>query len=184
MPSALAFRYARALAEVITKPGSKTNEQAAMAELASFEQLMAASGALKTALQSPAVPPVRKRAVVTHLAKMLPVSDVVRRFLFVLIDHRRTGILHEISEAFEAVMDERLGIARAEVSSARPLTDRQQQEVIAGLARLTGKQARARFFVREDLIGGVTARIGSTVYDGSIRGHLDALKHKLAGVES
>ncbi len=184
MPSALAFRYARALADVVTKPESGIDAQAVAAELAGFERLIEESADLRTALESPAVPPPKKRAVVARLAKELPVSDVVRRFLFVLVDHRRAALLHDVVEAFEAVMDERLGIARADVASARPLSEGQQQQVIAGLAKLTGKQARARFRIESGLIGGVMARVGSTVYDGSIRGQLDALRQRLAGVGS
>lgn len=184
MPSALAMRYARALADVVTKPGSRIDAQAAAVEMGSFERLLAESADLKIALESPAVPPPRKRAVAGRLAKDLEISDVVRRFLFVLIDHRRTALLHEIREGFESVIDERVGIARAEVVSARPLSAPQQQEIIAGLARLTGKQTRAQFRVQDDLIGGVMARIGSTVYDGSVRGQLEALKQRLAGVET
>jgi F-type H+-transporting ATPase subunit delta len=183
MPGALALRYARALADVVTKPGSATGAQTVLAELTAFERLLVESADLKVALESPAVPPPRKRAVIAGLARALPISPVVERFLFVLIDHRRAALLHDIPEAFESVVDERLGIARADVLSARPLSEPQQQEVVAGIVRLTGKQARARFSVREDLIGGVVARIGSTVYDGSIRGRLDALEQRLAGVE-
>jgi F-type H+-transporting ATPase subunit delta len=184
MLGALAMRYARALADVVTAPGSKIDARAASAELGAFERLLAESADLKTALESPAVPPPRKRAVAGRLAKDLALSDVIRRFLFVLIDRRRTALLHEIGEAFESVMDERLGIARAEVLSARPLSAPQQQEIVAGLARLTGKQTRAQFGVQDDLIGGVMARIGSTVYDGSVRGQLEALRQRLAGTGS
>jgi F-type H+-transporting ATPase subunit delta len=184
MPSALAMRYARALADVVTKPGSPVNAEAVVAEIGGFTRLLDEAPAIRTALESPAVAPPRKRAVVGRLAKQIGLSDVVRRFLFVVIDHRRTALLGEVSAAFESVMDERLGIARAEVASARPLDERQRQEIIAGLAKLTGRQARAQFRIDKDLIGGVTARVGSTVYDGSIRGQLEGLRQRLAGVES
>lgn len=184
MPGALAMRYARALADVVMEPGSGIDAQAAAAEMGSFERLLAESADLRIALESPAVPPPRKRAVAGRLAKDLGISDAVRRFLFVLIDHRRTALLNEIREGFESIVDERLGIARAEVVSARPLSAPQRQEIVAGLARLTGKQTRAQFSVQDGLIGGVLARIGSTVYDGSVRGQLEALKQRLAGVET
>jgi F-type H+-transporting ATPase subunit delta len=183
MPTVLAFRYARALADVVARTVPGIEAQAVDAQLGSFVDLLAASPALKTAIESPSVPPQRKRAVVARVAGEL-LSDVVRRFIFVLIDHRRIALAAEIREAFQQVMDERLGIARAEVVSARPLSEPQQQEMIAGLATLTGKKARARFRVEDRLIGGVVARIGSTVYDGSIRGQLDAIRLRLSGVES
>ena len=184
MPGALAFRYARSLADVATKPGSAVDVEALKAQLTAFANLVAESPDLKIALESPAIQPAKKRAVAAQLAKQLGATDLVRRFLCVLIDHRRTALLGDIREAFEAVADERMGIARAEVTSARPLSEPQQKQVLAGLTRLTGKETRAEFKVEESLIGGVVARIGSTVYDGSVRGQLDALRQRLAGVES
>lgn len=182
MPGALSFRYARALADAAAAPDARVDAQTITGELVRFEELLHQSPELKTALDSPAVPPPRKRAVVARLARELPLSDLVRRFLFVLIDHRRASLLAETREAFEAVMDERLGIARADVVSARPLSEQEQRQMIAGIARLTGKQARARFRVDESLTGGVMARVGSTVYDGSVRGQLNVLRRRLAGV--
>jgi F-type H+-transporting ATPase subunit delta len=182
MPTALASRYARALADVVLKTGAKA--EAVLAELDGFRQALAVSPDLKRALESPAVPPARKHAVIAQLEKMLAGAGLVRRFLMVLIDHRRMGLLEEIREAFETEMDERLGIASAEVTSARPLNERQRAEVLRGLSRLTGRQTRARFAVREELIGGTVAQIGSTVYDGSVRGQLEGLRQRLAGRET
>src|SRR5436190_1028751 len=129
---------------------------------------------------SPAVPPARKRTVVGRIADMLKLSRVARNFLYVLIDRRRIAALETVLHSFEIIVDERLGFARAEVSSARELTDAQRTTLNAQLERLTGKRVRMRFAVDPALIGGVTARIGSTVYDGSVRGQLDSLGRKLA----
>jgi F-type H+-transporting ATPase subunit delta len=73
---------------------------------------------------------------------------------------------------------------RADVASARELTPAERERILASLARLTGRQARARFRVERGLIGGAMARIGSTVYDGSVRGQLQGLKQRLVGVAS
>jgi F-type H+-transporting ATPase subunit delta len=182
MPRALAFRYARALADLVLETGSAADPGAVTAEIESFERALEACPDLRLALASPTVPPARKRAVVGRLAKTLPLSSLVVRFLYVLIDHRRAALLADVREAFEAVVDERLGIVRADVASARALSPAQRERILAALARLTGKQARARFRVDQSLIGGVVARIGSTVYDGSILGQLHGLKQRLAGV--
>jgi F-type H+-transporting ATPase subunit delta len=72
-------------------------------------------------------------------------------------------------------------VARVDVVSARELTLAQRGAIVAEVGRVTGRQARAQFSIREDLIGGVVARVGSTVFDGSVRGQLEALKHRLAG---
>jgi F-type H+-transporting ATPase subunit delta len=181
MPGALAFRYGRALADLALPA---LDPAAIAAELGLFEQTLAECRDLQIALESPTVPPARKRAVIARLAGLLPFSDLVRRFLCVLTDHRRTALIGEVREAFEAVVDERLGIVRADVVSAKPLAERERQEIVGTLTRLTRKQARALFRVEDGLIGGVVARIGSTVYDGSIRGQLQGLRQKLAGAGS
>ena len=86
----------------------------------------------------------------------------------------------EIAGAFEAAVDERLGRVRAGVASAAPLSRANEEALRAELARMTGKQVRCEFQVKPELIGGVSVRIGSTIYDGSARGQLDALAAKLS----
>jgi F-type H+-transporting ATPase subunit delta len=85
-----------------------------------------------------------------------------------------------VLHSFEIIVDERLGFARAEVSSARELTEPQRTAIGSQLERMTGKRIRMQYAVDPSLIGGVVARIGSTVYDGSVRGQLDTLGRKLA----
>jgi len=178
--SAVASRYASALADVVTAGGSALGPQAAVAELRDFESLLQSSPELHNALLTPAVPVGRKRAVVGRLADLLKLSRIARNFLFVLIDHRRITSLPQIIQSFEEIVDERLGYARAEVASARELTEPQRTALNAQLERLTGKRIRMRFSVDESLIGGVVARIGSTVYDGSLRGQLASLESRLS----
>ena len=178
--SAVATRYANALADVVTATGSTVKPQDVLSELRGFAASWRDSVALQNALMSPAVPPARKRAVVGRIADMLKLSRVARNFLYVLIDRRRIAALETVLHSFEIIVDERLGFARAEVSSARELTDAQRTTLNAQLERLTGKRVRMRFAVDPALIGGVMARIGSTVYDGSVRGQLEILGRKLA----
>jgi F-type H+-transporting ATPase subunit delta len=96
------------------------------------------------------------------------------------VDHRRIAILSEIIRSFEETVDERLGFARAEIQTARELSESQRASLVPRLERLTGKRVRPHFSVDEALIGGVVARIGSTVYDGSVRGQLASLERRLA----
>jgi F-type H+-transporting ATPase subunit delta len=167
------------LADLVTKPGSALQPQEVARELETFESALGVSAGLRSALLSPAVPPPRKRAVINELVHALALSDLVKRFLFVLIDHRRTELLPEIREAFQSEMDARTGVLRADVTAARELTSAQRERLAQGLARLTGRQVRTRFSVRPELIAGLVTRIGSTVYDGSLRGQLEALKKQL-----
>jgi F-type H+-transporting ATPase subunit delta len=177
--SAVATRYASALADVVTAGGSSLSPQDAMTQLRSFEAVLQSSLELQNALTTPAVPGNRKKAVVGRLVDLLKLSRIARNFLYVLIDHRRITSLSEIIQSFEQIVDERLGFARAEVSSARELTEAQRIALNAQLERLTGKRIRTRFSVNESLIGGAVARIGSTVYDGSLRGQLASLETRL-----
>jgi F-type H+-transporting ATPase subunit delta len=117
--------------------------------------------------------------VVNRIADALQLSRIPRNLLFVLIDHRRIASLAGIIQTLEVVLDERLGFARAEVSSPRELTGEQRAALNSRLEQLTGKRIRMRFAVDDSLIGGVVARIGSTVYDGSVRGELASLGRRL-----
>jgi F-type H+-transporting ATPase subunit delta len=178
--SAVATRYANALADVVSPGTSALRPETALAELRGFESALHESPELKNALSSPAVPVGRKRAVVGRIGDILKISPITRNFLFVLIDHRRIASLTDILHSFELIMEERLGFARAEISSARELTDKQRTALNAQLEQLTGKRIRMRYTVDESLIGGAVARIGSTVYDGSVRGQLQTLERRLS----
>ena len=99
--------------------------------------------------------------------------------MYVLIDHRRTAMLGEILTSLESQLDERRGIIRAQVQSSRPLDEAQRQQIEAALGRATGKQVFGQYKVDEALIGGLVARVGSRVYDGSVRGQLQAMRVRL-----
>ncbi len=179
MPAALASRYARALVDVVTSPTSQLRPEAAVEQLKSFQVVLEGSQELRNALSSPAVAPARKRAVVSRLAESLSVNRVIRNFLLVVVDHRRSGVIAEMVHAFEALLDERLGIVQADVRAAHDLDQPEQTSLARELSRLTGKQVHLKVAVDPELIGGVVARIGSTVYDGSVRGQLDAMGRRL-----
>jgi F-type H+-transporting ATPase subunit delta len=179
MASAAANRYAKALVDVVMAPGSALKPEDAVQQLRAIEQTIARSGELQNALMTPAIQNSRKRGVMGRIADHLGVSKLIRNFIFVVIDHRRIGIIGEIREAFELLLDERLGFVRAEVSTAAPLDQKRSSELESELSELTGKRMRLNFSVDPALIGGVVARIGSTVYDGSVRGQLQQLRRQL-----
>ena len=179
MLSAVATRYAGALVDVVSAPGSKLDPAAALKELHALNELIRDSPNLRSALLSPAVSPARKRAVVARLIEPMGIAQVVRNFLFVIIDHRRVGNFGSIVEAFDTLLDQRLGLVQARVASAQPLTESQQTALGAELSRLAGKKAKLRFSLDPALVAGVVARVGSLVYDGSLRGQLDRLRTKL-----
>jgi F-type H+-transporting ATPase subunit delta len=179
MAAAVANRYARALVDVVTASTSTVQPEDAVRQLRAVGEMLAGSLELRTALLTPAIANSRKRAVIGRLLGEMSVSDLIRNFVYVIINHRRIGLLAEISEAFELLMDQRLGFVRAEVTSASALDARRSASLEAELSRLTGKKMRLRFAVDSSLLGGALARIGSTVYDGSIRGQLQQLRRQL-----
>jgi F-type H+-transporting ATPase subunit delta len=179
MPQALSNRYARALADAALAPGASQDARQVLAELRIFTTMLRDSVELKNVLLSPAVSVSKKRSVIGRFADSLPLSRLVRNFLFVVIDRRRVDLLSEIADAFEIALDERMGIVRAEVSSATPLNDGQQADLQQELSRVAGKQVRCKFSIDPELIGGVVARIGSTVYDGSVRTQLHNMRERL-----
>jgi len=183
--SAVAARYANALADVVsnpaaTAPGSALQPQDAVKELRAFEAVLAESHDLREVLHTPAITGSRKKAVVGRLADLLKLSRISRNFLLVLIGHRRIALLAEILQAFEIILDERAGYIRAEIASASALGDAQRAQIGAELEKIAGKRIRTAWSVDESLIGGVVAKVGSTVYDGSVRGSLESLGRRLS----
>lgn len=172
-------RYANALVDVILSPNSGVEPAHAIEQLRAFNAAVQSSADLQSVLASPAISAPRKRAVIKDIAGVLGVSTVVGNFVLVLSDHRRTGGLAAIADAFEKALDERLGFVQAEVRSAFELNGPQRDELSSELSKLAGSKLRMRFEVDPDLIGGVAARIGSKVYDGSVRGQLAELRYRL-----
>jgi F-type H+-transporting ATPase subunit delta len=178
--SAVVNRYANALADVVLSPGSDVTPPEAIAQLRAFDDTVRSSSDLRSVLASPAIPVARKRAVIKDIAQRLGMARVVRNFVLVLSDHRRAAGLDQMVDAFELLLDERLGFVRAEVKSAFELNAAQERELSAQLGKLAGAPVRLRFDVDPELIGGVTAKIGSKVYDGSVRGQLAEMRKRLA----
>src|ERR1700722_10962315 len=177
--SAVAARYANALADVVTADNSALQPQDAVRELRAFEAVLNQSHDLREALHTPAIAGSRKKAVVGRLADLLNLSRISRNFLLVLIGHRRIVLLGEILQTFEIVLDERNGYIRADVASPTALGHAQRAQLVAELEKLTGKRIRPAYTVDESLIGGVVAHVGSTMYDGSVRGALESLGKRL-----
>jgi F-type H+-transporting ATPase subunit delta len=178
--STIVNRYANALAYVLIAPNSEVRPADALAQLRNFYSSAAAVPELQAVLASPAVSKDRKRAVIRAISAALGLSRTALNFLLVLSDRRRWHALHEIIEALDAVLDDHLGFERAEVRSAYQLSDQQRDALASELARIAGRKVRLSLAVDPELIGGVTARVGSTVYDGSVRGHLAKMRQDLA----
>jgi F-type H+-transporting ATPase subunit delta len=107
---------------------------------------------------------------------LLDLAPHTLSFLLVVLQHDRMAHLAEIAEAFDSLLNERLGIVVAAVRSARPLEEPEKQELASALRARTGKQVEMTFTLDPGLIAGVVAQVGSTIYDGSVRGQLERLR--------
>jgi F-type H+-transporting ATPase subunit delta len=177
--AAVAPRYSRALVDVVTDKNPPLAPETARAELHAFLDAYKSSNDLRLVLANPAVSAPKKRALLERLGQAMALSRMTVNFLYVIADHRRMRILDEIVASFDALLDEKLGIARAQVTTAGELDPAARQKIEDALRRLTGKQVRAEYSVDPALIGGATTRVGSTVYDGSLRERLRQVRERL-----
>jgi F-type H+-transporting ATPase subunit delta len=181
MALALANRYASALAEVVTQTGSTVTGEAALGQLHDFQHALEVSEELRNILDSPAVTPADKRKLTACVAERLKMSAIMRNFLYVVIDHRRVTLLGEMIDALQNWIDSRNNVARIVITAARPIPEEQQEALIFKFGQVTGCTVSAEFAVAPELVGGVTVRFGSTIFDGSLRAQLNNLNHALLG---
>ncbi len=180
MPNlAVANQYAKALLDAVAKPSSGIQPEDALSQIEQFAEALKSSHEFHTILLSPAVQHLQKTHAIGRICDMLGIHGYVKNFLFIVTRHRRLDLLTEIRQRFQALLDESMGLVRAGVSAAQPLTPDQQAALEGVLARITGKQVRCGYTVDASLIGGAAVRVGSTMYDGSVRGQLEGLRRRL-----
>jgi F-type H+-transporting ATPase subunit delta len=178
-----ATRYARALFDITLT--EKRELEPAFEDLRGFATLVADHASLGRALTNPAIPASRKRAVVEALlARSGAMQPAVAKLLLLLADRDRLALLPEIARAFEARLMEHRQVVRAEVVTAVPLADARVDALRAGLARAMGRDVQLAARVDEAIIGGAVARIGSTVYDGSVTRQLERMKDALTAPDA
>ena len=170
-------QYANALADIALEQGAS---EPAAKQLESFAAAYEESAELRTFLASPAVSVEAKHEVLEKISNRLGASKIIRNFLFVIADHRRTQLIPEIVATFQQVLRQRQGVAEAEISSAVELTSAQKKELAATLARVTGKKIEPKYSLDPALLGGAVVRIGDTIYDGSLRSRLNEMRARLA----
>jgi F-type H+-transporting ATPase subunit delta len=176
--ASVASTYARAFADVIL--AAHLNPDRALAELRSIAGLLDESSDLRRVWENPAIPAEQKRGVLDAIAQRDGISKRVRNLVAILIDHRRTHFLRPIIRQLEKELDSRLGFAEAEITTAREIRDAEKREVEAQVANLTGKKVRAHYAQDASLLGGAVLRIGSTIYDGSVKGQLERMKEEIS----
>lgn len=172
-----AMRYARALFDVGLKEG---DPQRIEEELSAFASAVAGHEALGRVLVHPTIPPARKRATVEALiVKAGKMTPVLVKTLLLLAERDRLALLAEVAEAYRERLLEHQQVLRAEVTTAVALPDDRKAAIAGGLESATGRKVRMTTRVDPALIGGAVARIGSTVYDGSVARQLERLRERL-----
>jgi len=170
--------YARAFADVVM--AKHLDPLATQAEAQQIAQLAEKSRELREVWQDPTIPTDQKRAVLDGIVERAGISKPVRTCVAVVIDHGRTRFLTEIVAQFARELNRRLGFADARVTTIRELQPEERSVMERDLAGLTGKKIRATYQQDQSLLGGAVVRVGSTVYDGSVKGQLEKLRQLLA----
>jgi F-type H+-transporting ATPase subunit delta len=176
--ASVASTYARAFADVVL--GGSLNADQSIAELRTIATLLAESSELRRVWENPAIPAEQKRRVLDVIVQRDGISKQVRNLVAVLIDHRRVPFLDPIIRQLEKELDSRMGFAEAKITSARALGDTEKREFEGQVAKLTGKKVRAQYELDASLLGGAVVRVGSTIYDGSVKGQLEKIKEAIS----
>jgi len=175
--ASVASTYARAFADVVLN--AHLDASRAIGGLRLILSLLDESADLRRIWENPAVPAEQKRKLLDALVQRENIDRYARNLLAVLIDHRRIQFLGSITENLEKELDARLGFAEAKITSARELAEPEKRSLEAQIGKLTGKKVRARFALDPSLLGGAIVRVGSTIYDGSVKGKLEKIKEAI-----
>ena len=174
----VARRYATALADVAIE---RHEEKVVQNELDHWAAMIESSPQLKEVFANPTIVYDQKRKVLEDLIARTRVRDTSASFLRVLLKNQRLAQLREIAARYGQVLDERAGVLAGTVTTARPIAEELKKTLHETLSAATGHTVRLSFDTDEKIIGGLVARIGSTVFDGSVENHLERLADSLAG---
>lgn len=172
----IARRYGSALADVVLKSGETDTVKS---ELTQWAAMIESNAALYDTMSNPAIQHAQKEKLLESLLDRTKPSRTTANFLRVMLRNGRLQEIGAVRNKFEDELEQRRGIVSAEVTSARELPESERSELRARLEKLTGKQVSLNFSVDQNIIGGVVTRIGSTVYDGSVKTRLDNLREQL-----
>jgi F-type H+-transporting ATPase subunit delta len=175
----IARRYALALADVATE---RREAPLIQEELSKWQIMIDGNPLLREVLSNPTVAYDQKRKILNELIAKTRVRETTANFLRVLLRNQRITELGEINKKFAHILDDRSGVVAAQVTTARPISEESKAALEKKLTEITGRRVRFMFATDEELIGGLVARIGSTIYDGSVRNQLQEVERRLAGI--
>jgi F-type H+-transporting ATPase subunit delta len=172
-----AARYARAVLDVATKESADLD--AIARDLDEFVAFFKQQPAFEGLLLNPAIPAPRKRAAMEQITQRSGLNPIVSKLLVLLADRDRLRLLHDVSTIYRDLLADRQNVVRAEVTSAEPLSQDRVQAIEQRLASVTGKRVAMTTKVDKAILGGVVARVGSTVYDASLATQLKKIRDRL-----
>jgi len=174
---AFVVRYAEAFADVVTD--ARLDTAAIDHRFSDFLATWEGSVELRTFFVNPAVPAPQKIAILDKLNATLGMQKELRNLIAVLIQNDRIGHVVEVAAAYRSILQQQLGIRPAEIVTARELSAGERSSLVAELIKVAGAKIDPSFKLDSSILGGAVVRIGSTVYDGSVRGRLNRLKEAL-----
>lgn len=172
-----ATRYARALLDVALK--EKADLDTVDSQLGALANLFAQNDGLRKVLLNPAVPAPRKQAAVAEIVARAGVLPIVGKMMVLLAERDRLAILPDIVDSFGQRLQDIRNVVRAEVTTAEPLTAERLQAIQNSLAAATGRTVDLVSRVDPSIVGGIVARVGSTVFDASVINHLQRIRQRL-----
>jgi F-type H+-transporting ATPase subunit delta len=175
--AAFVSRYASAFADVVT--AARLDAAAIDQQLTDFLATWQGSQQLRDYFENPAIAVNDKVAILDKLNAKLGMQKELRNLIAVLITNGRIGNVREVAEGYRRLLQEQMGIRPAEIVTARELDAKEREDLLAEVAKLAGGKVEASFKLDASILGGTVVRIGSTVYDGSVRGRLDRLRDAL-----
>lgn len=173
----VANRYAKALADVIMERGQTLT---VADEVTAFTQIVEENAELRTVFASPVIALDRKKAVLNELLARMQLAPTTNNFLRLLLNNQRLHQIDAVRASLMKELDERAGVVSAEVTTARTLAVTEQENLLNQLRTATGKHVRINFTIDPEIIGGVVTRVGSLIYDGSIKNQLALMKQQLS----
>ena len=176
IPGSLARRYARAIMSI----GIDNNNYEPLGnEINDIAAAMSSSEELTDLLVNPLFKRSQRRAVLDKIMVRLGASTTTKNFCYLLLDGERIGGLPDIARSLVSMIDEKIGRVNATVTSAKPLSALQLQQLKQALEKSSGKQVTMEKREDPELLGGVIAQLGDTRYDGSLRTQLDRLRDSM-----
>ena len=173
----IADRYAEALADVSFRLGQ---HQVVERELEQFGQLLDGHRELSAFYEDPAVGAARKRAATSQLLARLGFCKTAGNFIHVLVERNRMGHFNEVLQAFRQAVRDRLGIVEVGVTTSTEISQALREQLSRAMEQVSGKRVQLRFRIDPQILGGVIARVGDTIYDGSVRQQLQQMKERLS----